>query len=117
MCLRPDPKQQVEEDLEKASAILKLDELSEGNSFRLLFELFSFTLEHHLELGDFLENSRKDPEPPPPSLLSRQCGVCGTEASEPGNFCSACVVFYQVTLYGFISILFLPAVNNISLHC
>jgi len=93
--LRPDPKQQVEEDLEKASAILKLDELSEGNSFRLLFELFSFTLEHHLELGDFLENSRKDPEPPPPPLLSRQCGVCGTEASE--NFCSSCVIFFQTS--------------------
>ena len=107
MCLRPDPKQQVEEDLEKASAILKLDDESEGNSFRLLFELFTFTLEHHLELGDFLENSRNDPEPPPPSLLSRQCGVCGTEASEPGNFCSACVIFYQVALQVFISIPFL----------
>ena len=111
MCLRPDPKQQVEEDLEKASAILKLDDESEGNSFRLLFELFTFALEHHLELGDFLENSRNDPEPPPPSLLSRQCGVCGTEASE--NFCSACVVFYQVDLQVYISTLFLPAVNNI----
>ena len=117
MCLRPDPKQQVEEDLEKASAILKLDDESEGNSFRLLFELFTFTLEHHLELGDFLENSRNNLPPPPPSLLSRQCGVCGTEASEPEKFCSACVIFYQVALQVFISVLFLPAVNNISLHC
>ena len=88
---RPDPKKQVEEDLEKASAILKIDQ-SEGNSYRLLHELFTYALDHHLELATFLE-SREDPPSPPP-----QCGVCGAEASGPETFCSACVTFYQVDL-------------------
>jgi len=88
--LRPDPKKQVEEDLEKASAILKIDQ-SEGNSYRLLHELFTYALEHHLELATYLE-TRDDPSPPPP-----QCGVCGAEASGPETFCSACVIFYQTS--------------------
>ena len=89
---RPDPKKQVEEDLEKASAILKINDQSEGNSYRLLHVLFTFTLEHHLKLVDFLDTKDDPPSPPP------QCGVCGAEASEQENFCSACVTFYQVDL-------------------
>ena len=93
---RPDPKKQVEEDLEKATAILKIDQ-SEGSSYRLLHELFTFALDHHLELATFLE-SREDPPSPPP-----QCGVCGTETSGSGPVCSACVTFYQVALSVFTS--------------
>ena len=75
---RPDPKKQVEEDLEKASAILKIDDdqSSEGNSYyRLLHELFTFALEHHLDLAAFLDIKDDDP----PSSPSPQCHLEGVD--------------------------------------